>query len=90
MKTMQEIDAIYKSEMSQARLEGRQEQGYLLVLRQLARRVGNVSIAYGASGAIELQERVKSLPLEKVETLGEDLLDFAQLDDLLAWLERNK
>jgi Domain of unknown function (DUF4351) len=85
MKTMQEIDAIYKSEMSQARLEGevrgRQEQGYLLVLRQLARRFGNVSI--------DLQEKVKSLPLEKVETLGEDLLDFAQLGDLLAWFEKN-
>jgi predicted transposase YdaD len=110
MKTMQEIDAIYKSEMSQARLEGevrgrqegrqegrkegrqegrkegrqegRQEQGYLLVLRQLPRRVGNVSI--------DLQERVRSLPLEKVEMLGEDLLDFAQLGDLLAWFEKNK
>jgi Domain of unknown function (DUF4351) len=80
MKTMQEIDTIYQSEMNRVRLEGRQEQGCKSVLRQLGRRVGNVSI--------DLQEQIKALTLEQLEILGDDLLDFTQLGDLLAWLER--
>jgi Domain of unknown function (DUF4351) len=47
-------------------------------------------ITYGASRAIDLQKKIKSLPLEKVEALGEDLLDFSQPSDLFDWLERNK
>jgi Domain of unknown function (DUF4351) len=86
MKTMQEIDTIYQAEMnrirSEGKWEGRFEQGYTLVLRQLGRQVGNVSI--------DLQERIKALPLEQLEVLGDDLLGFTQLGDLLAWLERYK
>ncbi len=94
MRTMQEIDTIYQSEMSRVRLEGewkgrqegilegRQEQGYKFVFRQLGRRVGNVSI--------DLQEKIKALPLEQLEILGDDLLDFTQIGDLLSWLERCK
>ena len=78
MKTMQEIDTIYQSEMNRVRLEGECR----IVLRQLCRQVGNVSI--------DLQERIKALPLEQLEVLGDDLLDFTQLKDLLAWLETNK
>ncbi|MBC7796249.1 MAG: Rpn family recombination-promoting nuclease/putative transposase [Pyrinomonadaceae bacterium] len=33
--------------------------------------------------------QIRSLPLEKIEELGEDLLDFDKVDDLTAWLERN-
>ncbi len=84
MKTMQEIDAIYQSEMNRVRLEGewkgRQEQGYKSVIRQLGRRVGDISI--------DLQECIKVLPLEQLEVLGDDLLDFTQIGDLLVWLER--
>jgi hypothetical protein len=90
MKTMQEIDTIYQAKMNRVRLEGkwegrqegRQEQGHTIVLRQLGRQVGNVSI--------DLQERIKALPLEKLEVLGEDLLGFTRLEDLLAWLDRYK
>jgi hypothetical protein len=78
MKTMQEIDAIYKFEMNQARVEG----ACSIAFRQLARRFGDVSI--------DLQEKIKSLPLEKVEALGEDLLDFSQPSDLFNWIERNQ
>jgi hypothetical protein len=82
MKTMQEIDAIYKFEMNQAEVRGQYKQAYSLIFRQLARRVGNVSI--------DLQEKIKFLPLEKLETLSEDLLIFSQSSDLLTWLERNE
>ncbi len=45
MKTMQEIDAIYRSEMAQARLEGLlmgEAREYELVFRQLKRCVGDI------------------------------------------------
>jgi len=49
-----------------------------LILRQLARRVG------------ELPEPVRSqidtLPIEQLEALGEALLDFSGLPDLETWL----
>jgi hypothetical protein len=80
MKTMQEIETIYRTEMSQARQEGQQEGRSTLVLRQLNQRVGNLSI--------DLQTQVESLPLEQLGQLGEDLLDFSGLEDLLGWLER--
>jgi hypothetical protein len=90
MKTMQEIDIMYQAEMSRARSEGqqigqqvgrqegRQEGRHALILRQLNRRVGPI--------AIDLQEKIKALPLEKLDLLGEDLLDFSGLEDLLGWL----
>jgi Domain of unknown function (DUF4351) len=94
MKTMQEIDILYQAEMSrvrseglqegqkEGRQEGRQEQGAAMSLRLLNRRVGPI--------AIDLQEKVKALPLEQLDLLGEDLLDFSGLEDLVGWLERNK
>jgi hypothetical protein len=67
--------------MSQARQEGQQEGRSTLVLLQLNRRVGDVSI--------DLQTQVKALPLEQLGVLAEDLLDFSGLEDLVQWLERN-
>jgi Domain of unknown function (DUF4351) len=81
MKTMEEIDTLYKSEMNRSRLEGEVKQGQTLILRQLTRRVGNLSI--------DLETRVKALPLDRLEELGEALLDFTQMNDLLAWFETN-
>ena len=59
-------------------VKGQQE----LVLRQLTRRVGHVSP--------ELEVRVKVLPLELLENLGEALLDFSQIEDLISWLDTHK
>jgi hypothetical protein len=39
--------------------------------------------------SIELQEIVKSLSLERLEDLGEALLDFTNLTDLETWLSQN-
>ena len=57
---------------------GRQAGECDLVLRQLARRVGNVSP--------EAQVRVTALSLARLEELGEALLDFTSLADLEGWL----
>jgi hypothetical protein len=53
-----------------------------LILRQLNRRVGHVSI--------DLEARIKTLPLTQLEELGEALLDFNRMDDLLAWLDTDR
>jgi hypothetical protein len=58
----------------------RQEAERSLVLRQLNRRVGTLPET--------LQTQVEALPLEQLEALGEDLLDFTNLTDLENWLAR--
>ena len=65
----------------EGRTEGRTEEGQALILRQLTRRVGNVPI--------DTEVRVKALSLAQLEDLGEALLDFTQMGDLLAWLDGN-
>ncbi len=77
------LSALYIEKLQEAqqvgRQEGRTEEGQALILRQLTRRVGNVPI--------EAEIQVKALPLERLEELGEALLDFARIGDLLAWLD---
>jgi Domain of unknown function (DUF4351) len=36
---------------------------------------------------LALESRVKALPLAQLEELGEALLDFSQMNDLVAWLD---
>jgi predicted transposase/invertase (TIGR01784 family) len=62
------------------REEAQQDEARLLVLRQLKRRLGGLSE--------EMESRVSALALNQLEDLGEDLLDFATLADLEAWLKR--
>ncbi|TVP60811.1 MAG: DUF4351 domain-containing protein [Nodularia sp. (in: Bacteria)] len=50
-----------------------------LILRQLTRRVGELSS--------DVLQRVETLSLEQLENLGEALLDFTSMDDLDVWLE---
>jgi len=61
-------------------LEAGEERGkQQLILRLLNRRVGEVPEA--------LQQQVERLTIAQLEALGEALLDFEQLADLLGWLE---
>nr|WP_202895876.1 DUF4351 domain-containing protein [Iningainema tapete] len=59
---------------------GMQQEAQKFVLRLLNRRLG----------AIEppLEQRVRELPLERLEALGEDILDFSEMSDLVNWLEQ--
>jgi hypothetical protein len=58
--------------------EGLQAGTVQLVLRLLRRRVGALSE--------DREARVRRLPVERLEALGEALLDFQSVDDLDAWL----
>jgi predicted transposase/invertase (TIGR01784 family) len=60
---------------------GRTEGEQVLVLKQLIRKLGTIKP--------EIKARVNSLKSEQLESLGEDLLDFTQMIDLLAWLDVN-
>jgi hypothetical protein len=51
-----------------------------LVLRQLNRKLGVITP--------EIRSRVNSLTIDKLESLGEDLLDFTSMADLEAWLNQ--
>lgn len=59
-----------------------EQEAQKLVLRQLNRRVGTLEPP--------LEQRVRELPLERLEALGEDLLDFSDMSDLVNWLEQAK
>ena len=60
---------------------GRQEGEVDIVLRQINRRCGQMPIAQ--------QAQIKSLPINKIESLAEVLLDFKGMADLEIWLLEN-
>jgi predicted transposase/invertase (TIGR01784 family) len=65
--------------MQEGRKEGIIEGQTALILRQVARRTGEIPP--------ETKTRIRQLSLEQLEDLGEILLDFTSQEDLIAWLE---
>jgi hypothetical protein len=61
--------------------KGRRTEGAALVVRQLRRRLGPLTKAR--------RQAIESLSLQKVEALGEALLDFHSPEDLTLWLPKN-
>jgi predicted transposase/invertase (TIGR01784 family) len=60
---------------------GKAEEGRSLVIRQLTRKLGNLTP--------QLHDRINSLSIDRVESLGEALLDFTSIADLENWLSQN-
>ena len=79
--TRDEVDLMLGIELQQTRVyqDAKVEEGQILVLKQLTRKLGNINP--------EIRSRVNSLTIDLLESLGEDLLDFTQMSDLLAWLD---
>jgi predicted transposase/invertase (TIGR01784 family) len=71
---------ILQQGVQQGLQQGLQQEAISMVMRQLTRRLGEIEPT--------LQERIRGLSLVQLETLAEDLLDFSQMGDLVAWLER--
>jgi predicted transposase YdaD len=74
----QEIEA---QGIQKGRLEGKLEGEANLVLRQLNRRIGNLST--------KLAKKIQGFSIEQLENLGEALLDFNSQEDLVNWLDSN-
>jgi hypothetical protein len=68
--------------LQEGRQEGRQEGERSLILRLLSRRIGNLSP--------NVVSKVEALSLPQLELLGEALLDFTSVDDLMTWLQSNQ
>ncbi len=56
-----------------------QKEAFKLISLQLKRRFGDIDVS--------LVEQVRNLSAEQLEELGEELLDFSEVADLIAWLE---
>ncbi len=78
-ETMKE-SVIYQDIWEEATREATQKEAYSLVIRQLNRRLGEIDSS--------LKEKIQLLSVEKLETLGEALLDFSEITDLITWLEQ--
>jgi predicted transposase/invertase (TIGR01784 family) len=76
-----EVDLMLGIELQQTRVyqDAQADGEQRLVLKLLTRKLGNINP--------EIRSRVNSLTIEQLESLGEDLLDFTQMSDLLAWLD---
>ncbi len=67
--------------LQQGLQQGRHVGEASLTIRLLTRRFGELDAA--------TEERIRQLPLEEVERLGEDLLDFPDKSALNDWLDRS-
>ncbi|KYC41763.1 hypothetical protein WA1_17185 [Scytonema hofmannii PCC 7110] len=72
----------YERGKSEGKIEGELEGEQKLVLRLLRRRVGELPQA--------LIESIQTLSVTQLESLGEALLDFTAMEDLLDWLDANR
>ncbi|MEH1949547.1 MAG: DUF4351 domain-containing protein [Nostoc sp.] len=59
-----------------------QKEAFKLISRMLKRRFGDIDAS--------LFEQVRNLSAEQLENLGEALLDFSEVADLVAWLEQQE
>lgn len=72
---------IYQDILQQGKRLGRREGEANLILRLLTRRLGKIDPS--------LQQKIRGLSTISLEELGEALLDFSDIADLVAWLRRN-
>ena len=70
---------VYQEALEEGERLGGQLATKLLVLRLLTRKLGEIPQ--------ELRGRIEELTLTQLENLGEALLDFEQMDDLVNWLK---
>jgi predicted transposase YdaD len=71
----------FQEVLQEGRQEGRQEGEANSALRQLVRRCGELSI--------DQTTQIRSLPIAQLENLGDALLDFGGMADLVDWLKAN-
>ena len=78
---LEKLEAAQQQGEVKGKTQGRVEEALALVIRLLTRKLGKIDSP--------LLARVEALSLERVESLGEDLLDFTSIADLESWLSQN-
>ena len=73
---MMEVTILWKEE---GRQEGLQQGMSSVILHQVERRLGSLEAG--------VAERVRGLPPEELERLGDALFDFTSAEDLIKWLQ---
>ncbi len=73
---------IYQEIQQEALQKGLQQEAATLVLRLLARRLGLVTL--------EVRSQLQQMPVAQLEELGEALLDFSSVQDLMDWLQEHQ
>jgi predicted transposase YdaD len=71
---------VYQEAKAEGKAEGQEiglQRERSLIVKLLNRKLGNLSP--------QLLDRVNSLQFDRLESLGEDLLDFTSIADLKAW-----
>ncbi|NEP39331.1 MAG: DUF4351 domain-containing protein, partial [Okeania sp. SIO2H7] len=68
-----------RGRLSYAVEQAQLNQTMAIIMRQLKKRFGDISTA--------INTQIEGLPLEDLEVLTEDILDFNTLEDLQSWLE---
>ncbi len=80
-----QLSPLYLEQLEAAHLDGEQLGEFNgrrdLVVRQLDRQIRGMPV--------EVVARVRSLSTEQLDLLGEALLDFESMSDLLTWLQGN-
>jgi predicted transposase YdaD len=71
---------ILKEGLEKGEKQGLQQGETNLILRQLRRRFGEIDLP--------IKQSIQKLSIPQLELLGESLLDFSKLQDLLNWLEK--
>jgi predicted transposase YdaD len=74
------LEPLYQRDREQAKEEGRQKGEQDLIVRLLNRRIGEIDAL--------LIERIQGLSIEKLENLGDALLDFSSVANLKTWLNQ--
>lgn len=72
---------IYQDILQQGKRLGRREGEANLILRLLTRRLGTIDLT--------LQQKIRGLSTISLDELGEALLDFSEVADLVTWLRHN-
>lgn len=78
---MQE-SVIYQDILQKGEEKGKQEEAFQFVMRLLTRRFGEIDSS--------IIERIRLLSIEKLEILGEELIDFSAISDLVTLLEQQE
>ncbi|MEG3438456.1 DUF4351 domain-containing protein [Pannus brasiliensis CCIBt3594] len=79
-KEIMRESVIYQDILAEGEARGEAKGEVKLVLRLLTRKFGEIPP--------DLTDKIRELPVEEIESLGDALLDFRNLSDLIDWLER--